>query len=73
MTKDKCSFCGKAEKLVLELVPGPETAICNECVTWFYEEVLQPEHRVGARPRIGGIRGDITDPGATGQKPQFDH
>jgi ATP-dependent Clp protease ATP-binding subunit ClpX len=28
----KCSFCGKGQDQVEQLVAGPDVAICNECV-----------------------------------------
>lgn len=31
-TVDKCSFCGKSQRLGVRLVHGPEVAICEECV-----------------------------------------
>jgi|GEM_PF-4937352 len=30
--KLNCSFCGKPQADVLQLVAGPEAFICNECV-----------------------------------------
>jgi ATP-dependent protease Clp ATPase subunit len=29
---DKCSFCGKSQRVGVRLVRGPEVAICEECV-----------------------------------------
>jgi ClpX C4-type zinc finger len=31
-TEPSCSFCGKAQADVLQLIAGPEHFICNECV-----------------------------------------
>lgn len=28
----KCSFCGKSQEMVANLVAGPRVYICNECV-----------------------------------------
>lgn len=50
---DKCSFCGKSERLGVRLVQGPSVAICEECVAFAYDEILRtrpkadhPEHQV---------------------------
>ena len=33
MSKQKCSFCGKAEKDVERLIAGEDATICDECIT----------------------------------------
>jgi hypothetical protein len=42
-----CSFCGKGERAVKKLVPGPGVAICGECLA-FAKQVL--EQGGGPRP-----------------------
>ncbi len=32
MKKIRCSFCGKEENKVKQLIPGPDVSICNNCV-----------------------------------------
>ena len=33
----KCSFCGKSQKQVQQLIAGPGVYICDECVELFNE------------------------------------
>ncbi len=32
VSEPTCSFCGKAQPEVLQLIAGPQVFICNECV-----------------------------------------
>jgi uncharacterized Zn finger protein len=36
-----CSFCGKAEHEVRQLISGPSVYICNECVTLCTEIIVE--------------------------------
>lgn len=38
-----CSFCGKAQPEVLQLIAGPQVFICNECVQ-LCVQIISTEH-----------------------------
>ena len=54
MTSDKttlfCSFCGKDQNEVAQLIAGPNVFICDECVELCMSIVL--EHRTKTRPAL---------------------
>lgn len=71
---DKCSFCGKSERQFRHLARGPSALICDECVAFFYEDILpdalasMPVSRSIAEssiritlPEIGGFGYGLTD------------
>ena len=35
--KPACGFCGKTQSEVARLIAGPQSMICNECVTLCHE------------------------------------
>lgn len=46
-----CSFCGKSQKEVANLIAGPVATICNECVS-LAMEIMDEEAR-SANPTVG--------------------
>jgi ATP-dependent Clp protease ATP-binding subunit ClpX len=40
----KCSFCGKSERQVEQLVRGPDAYICDECID-LSREIIAAESR----------------------------
>lgn len=61
-----CSFCGKAEKEVEVVVPGPSVYICDEClaVCIYAAEQAKP----GIVDRILTDSGTVIDVTAAGEK-----
>ena len=56
-TKDTlhCSFCGKPQRKVEQLVNGPNVRICNECVDICNEIIADNKRAAGAADeRAGG-------------------
>ncbi len=51
----RCSFCGKHQNEVKQLIAGPTAYICNECVELCSEvigEALPPAQKPGGQPRL---------------------
>jgi ATP-dependent Clp protease ATP-binding subunit ClpX len=40
-TEIRCSFCGKGEKEVIQIIAGPTVYICNECIAICNEIITQ--------------------------------
>ena len=47
--KQQCSFCGKRQDQVRNLIAGPGVFICDQCVT-LCNEVLQHDRRPAVAP-----------------------
>ncbi len=46
-----CSFCGKGEREVKQIISGPgTTCICDECVVLSYEVLIETGVLEGERP-----------------------
>ena len=39
-----CSFCGKTQDEVKQLIVGPQVTICNECISLCNEIILEKDH-----------------------------
>jgi len=57
----KCSFCGKSQKQVKKLIPGPGVYICDECIDLckdiIHEKFSEPaEVRIDERPKPLGVK-----------------
>ena len=55
-TKDTlhCSFCGKSQRKVEQLVNGPNVRICNECVDICNEIIADNKRAAGAADERAG-------------------
>ncbi len=74
MARVACSFCGKSESEVRNLVAGPRgVAICNECVE-VVSEINQADLTYGGDVLLGNISSLVTNdpnvPGAIGEIPE---
>jgi len=49
-TQESCAFCGKHKDTVTKLIVGPDSAICNECVTLCVELLEDPEPTITNKP-----------------------
>ena len=51
----KCSFCGKSQKQVQQLIAGPGVYICDECVE-LCNDIIREESKAGlAGKKDGGV------------------
>ena len=48
----KCSFCGKSQKQVQQLIAGPGVYICDECVE-LCNEIIDERQSEGTAQAIG--------------------
>jgi ATP-dependent Clp protease ATP-binding subunit ClpX len=52
----KCSFCGKAQDQVRQLVAGPAVYICGKCID-LCNEIITEERSLGTEGGLG--RGEV--------------
>ena len=48
----KCSFCGKSQKQVQQLIAGPGVYICDECVE-LCNEIIDERQSEGTAQAVG--------------------
>lgn len=46
-----CSFCGKTQDQVMQLIAGPGIFICDECVEVCHELIYGPQEEKGLKPK----------------------
>jgi ATP-dependent protease Clp ATPase subunit len=51
-----CSFCGKQESDVLQMMADPKAFICNECVELLVIEVLAMDHPNWAKELVRKLK-----------------
>ena len=47
----RCSFCGKSQREVEELIAGPKVYICNECLNRFSQILQTPTSRLETKQK----------------------
>lgn len=54
-TAPKCSFCGKSQRQVCELLAGPSALICDECIQLGCQLINQRHPRLMQRKLHGEL------------------